>query len=123
MNKPVKVALLSASIFPGVGHFFLKKYVAAFALAGTASGCLYILIGKAVATARTITEKIQSGEVQLDTATIAELISQQTTGNEAQLIDIATAVLFASWLLGIIDSYRVGRAQDNGVVADADRLE
>ena len=33
-------------------------------------------------------------------------------GTEAQLLNIAAAVLFISWLIGIVDSYRVGRAQD-----------
>ncbi len=112
MNKTMKAALLSAFVFPGVGHFLLKKYIRGAVLAGTAFAGLYFLIAKTVETALQITEKIQSGEVQLDATTITELVSKQAMGTEAQLLNIAAAVLFISWLIGIVDSYRVGRAQD-----------
>ena len=115
MNKPMKAALLSAFVFPGVGHFLLKKYIPGTVLAGTAFAGLYFLIAKTVERALQITEKIQSGEVQLDAATITELVSKQAIGTEAQLLNIAAAVLFISWLIGIVDSYRVGRAQDKNV--------
>ena len=111
----MKAALLSAFVFPGVGHFLLKKYIRGAALAGTAFAGLYLLIAKTVETALQITEKIQSGEVQLDATTITELVSKQAMGTEAQLLNIAAAVLFISWLIGIVDSYRVGRAQDKHV--------
>ena len=73
------------------------------------------MIAKTLETALQITEKIQSGEVQLDATTITELVSKQAMGTEAQLLNIASAVLFISWLIGIVDSYRVGRAQDKNV--------
>ena len=115
MNKPMKAALLSAFVFPGVGHFLLKKYIPGAVLAGTAFAGLYFLIAKTVERALQIAEKIQSGEIQLDSATITELVSKQATGTEVHPLNIAAAVLFISWLIGIIDSYRVGRAQDKNV--------
>ncbi len=115
MNRPMKAALLSAFVFPGVGHFLLKKYIRGAVLAGTAFAGRYFLIAKTVETALQITEKIQSGEVQLDATIITELVSKQAMGTEAQLLNIAAAVLFISWLIGIVDSYRVGRAQDKNL--------
>ena len=112
MNKAAKAALLSALLFPGAGHFFLKKYVAGVVLATTSLAALYLLIAKAVEKALLISEKIQSGEVQLDVAAITELVARQATGAEAQLLNIATAVLIISWLIGIVDSYRVGYGQE-----------
>jgi hypothetical protein len=117
MNKPMKAALLSAFVFPGIGHFLLKKYIRGAVLAGAAFAGLYLLIARTVETALQIAGKIQSGEVQLDATTITELVSKQATDTEAQLLNIAAAVLIISWLIGIFDSYRVGRAQDkNGDV-------
>ena len=115
MKKPMKVALLSAFVFPGVGHFLLKKYLLGAVLASTAFAGLYYLIAKAVEKTLQIAEKIQSGEVQPDVTTITELVSKQATGTEAQLLNIAAAALLISWLIGIADSYRVGRAQDKNV--------
>ncbi len=111
----MKAALLSAFVFPGVGHFFLKKYISGAVLAGTAFAGLYFLIAKTVEKALQIAEKIKSGEAQLDAATNIDLVSKQATGTEVQLLNIAAAVLFVSWLIGIVDSYRVGRAQDKHV--------
>ena len=112
MSKATKAALLSALVFPGTGHFLLKRYITGVVLAATSFAALYLLIAKAVEKALLISEKIQSGEVQLDVAAITELISRQTTGPEAQLLNIATAVFVIAWLIGIIDSYRVGWGQD-----------
>jgi len=108
----MKAALLSALVFPGLGHFLLKKYVPGAALAGTALAGLFFLIAKTLERALQITEKLQSGEIQLDAATITELVSKQAAGSDAQPMNIAVAVLFISWIVGIVDSYRVGRAQD-----------
>ena len=111
----MKAALLSAFVFPGVGHFLLKKYIPGVVLAGTAFVGLYFLIANMVEKALQITEKIQSGEVQLDAATITELVSRQAAGTEAQPLNIAAAVLFISWIIGIADAYRVGRVLDKNV--------
>jgi hypothetical protein len=62
------------------------------------------LITKSVESALEIAEKIQSGEVQLDAATITELVSKQTTGTESQLINVATLAIIICWVIGIIDS-------------------
>ena len=115
MNKPMKAALLSTFVFPGVGHFFLKNYISGGILVGTAFAGLYLLIVKTVERALQITEKIQSGEVQLDSATITELVSNQATATDTHLLNIAGAVFVISWLIGIVDSYRIGRAQDKNV--------
>lgn len=111
MNKATKAALLSALVFPGAGHFLLKKYITGVVLGGASVAALYLLIAKAVEKALMISEKIQNGDVPLDVAVISELVKRQATGPDAQLINIATAILCLSWLLGIVDSYRVGCGQ------------
>ena len=113
MSKSKKAALISALVFPGAGHLYLKKYLSGAILVGATSGSLYYLISKTVERALLIAEEIQAGKVQLNVAEITELVSKQATGSEAQLYDIATAVIFISWLAGIIDSYRIGRVQEN----------
>jgi len=114
----MKSALLSAFIFPGVGHIYLKRYIAGALLAGTAFIALYFVITAAVERALQIVDKIQSGEIQPDVEVITELVAKQPIGTEAQLTTIAMAVLIIAWLIGIVDSYRIGRLQDGGAVAD-----
>lgn len=115
MNKSTKAVLLSALVFPGTGHFFLKKYISGAVLVSAALGSLYYLITKTVEISLQITEKIQSGEVQLDVVGITELVSKQLSGAETQAYNIATAVLLISWLVGIIDSYRIGRVKNKDI--------
>ena len=116
MNQSIKAALLSAFVFPGVGHFFLKKHITGTVLAGSALASLALVISRTVERALQIFEKIQSGEVQPDVAAITELVTKQSSGTDANLLSIASAVLIIDFLIGIADSYRVGRAQDKGGV-------
>ena len=106
----MKAALLSALVFPGVGHFFLKRHITGTVLAGAACASLYLLISEMVERVLQITDGIQRGEVSPDVAAITELVLRQPTGAEAQLLNIASTVFIISWLVSIADSYRVGRA-------------
>jgi hypothetical protein len=112
MKRRTKATLLSAFVFPGIGHFILKKRMHGTVLAATAFVSLYFLIANTVQKSLQVLEKIQSGEIQSDAASISQSVLDQTTGSETFLLRIATAALIISWLIGIIDSYRVGRAQD-----------
>lgn len=112
MKKSTKAALLSAFLFPGVGHIYLKKYTAGVMLAGVSFAAIYYLITKAIAKAFEISEKIQSGDIQLDIEAITKLVSQQSSGTDAKLLNLATIALVICWLIGILDSYRAGRARE-----------
>lgn len=112
MKNSTKAALFSAFIFPGTGHFFLKKYVQATILLSVSSYAGYYLISKSVEKALQIVEKIENGEVLPDVTAITELLSKQATGNDAQLLDFATYTVTICWLIGVIDSYRVAYLQD-----------
>ncbi|MFT6050615.1 MAG: hypothetical protein ACI9B9_000253 [Halioglobus sp.] len=110
MKKSTKAALLSACIFPGVGHLFLKKHIAGIVLMSTSLIAIYYLASTAMEKALQITEKIQRGDISLDIATITELVTKQPAGTNAQLIDIATYTFIICWVISIVDSYRLGRA-------------
>ena len=71
-----------------MGHLYLKRFtLGAFFLVGAAVAG-YIVISSAVDTANEIVAKIQGGE---------------------ESTNVATMVFLAFWLIGIIDSVRVGR--------------
>jgi len=112
MSRAIKAALLSALLFPGLGHFFLKKYIAGTVLAGVTVAGLYIVVAQAVESALQITERIRNGEIQPDVAKLTALVSGQAAGADVQLLNMATAVLVICWVAGIVDAYRIGYAQD-----------
>jgi hypothetical protein len=82
-------------------------------LAIAALTALYVYVSGAVDQVLQITEMIERGELQPDVEVITELVSRQPVGADARLINIAWAVLIIAWLIGIVDSYRVGRLQEN----------
>lgn len=91
---------------------YLKKYIPGVILVGTSLGAIYYMISKTIESALQIVEKIQSGVVQPDVAAIIEFTSKQSADSESSLLDIATAVFIICWLIGIIDSYRIGCIRD-----------
>jgi hypothetical protein len=114
----IKAALLSGLVFPGVGHLYLKRYLRGVLLAAGAAAVSYFLVSVAVNSAIDIAGKIQGGDVPLNVESISGLVSKASRGNE-QSTDIATMILLALWAIGIVDSYREGRARDRAKEPDA----
>jgi len=112
MKKSIKASLISAFVFPGAGHIYLKKYFPGLLLVGVSSLGIYYLILNMVEKALQIVEKIQLGHVQADATAINQLLSNQSTGSESALLSIATIAIAICWIIGILDSYRIGSGQD-----------
>ena len=114
MKQSLKAALFSAFVLPGSGHFLLKKHVQGALLSGVTILCAWALMSTALEKAQEISLKIQSGEIPLDITRITDEVTKQTAGGGTQLTDIATYLLGICWLVGIVDSFRVGRLLDKG---------
>ena len=111
MKKSTKAVLLSGLVFPGLGHLYLKQWIAGAILFGIAA-CSSWYIGTVVMeTAMVIVEKIQSGTVSSDIATITRLAAEQSSGTE-QATNLAKIIWLACWVIGIVGSWWQGRAQD-----------
>jgi hypothetical protein len=111
MNKPVKAVLLSVLLYPGAGHFFLKKYVSCFALAGIFSIPLIFVMNDIFNKANQVIEQIKNGEIPLDVAAITEAISTLTSGSEAHALNVKIYVMITVWVIGIFDAYRLSKAK------------
>ena len=108
----MKAALLSALVFPGLGHFYLKQRIQGFLLAGTALAALYVIVSRAADQAMQLSDKILRGEVAPDVTSITEALASQPADGGSSLMTIAYAALVITWLIGIVDSYRSGRKPD-----------
>jgi hypothetical protein len=109
MHKATKAALISAFIFPGCGHFFLKSILRGAVFSLFSAGCLFVLINFAVDIANDISEKILSGEIPLDVSRLMAEISSQLGGSAGEAPNIATLLLLICWGIAIIDSFILGR--------------
>jgi hypothetical protein len=112
MTKAIKAALLSALVLPGAGHFFLKKPIIGLLLAALAFAGLVSIVANILEHAQTIADKILSGEVPADISALSNLASSEAISMDIQQLNIATTLLLASWVIGIVDAYRVGRQLD-----------
>lgn len=116
MNRSTKAALISALIFPGIGHLYLKQYLVGFILSCTAFSSVYYLISKSLERAMSIVDKFQGGVVLPDIATITEMVTKQSMGEGTELLNLASVVFLICWIVGIIDSYRLGKKSDNEIL-------
>lgn len=112
MKKSIKASLFSAFIFPGAGHIYLKEYISGLLLISASSAGFGYLISNLLEKALQIANSIQLGHVRADTAAINQLLSNPSTGAESGLLSLATTIIAICWVIGIIDAYRIGRAQD-----------
>ena len=69
---------------------------------------LSVIARTVIRQALTIVDRVISGEISIEVAAIMELVSNSASGAEGSIINIATLVVVACWLIGIIDSYRLG---------------
>jgi hypothetical protein len=107
LKKSMKAALLSMCLFPGVGHLYLKKYVVGMLLAIGAATASYFIVSSVVQMAFEVMDKIQDGSISPDIDTIMEFVSQLSRAGEHPT-SMAMMVLFICWVIGVLDSYRVG---------------
>ena len=112
MKKSTKAVLLSALVFPGAGHIYLKKYFTGAVLISISCASLYYLISRAAEEISKIVGQIQSSAVTPDVATITDMVSKWSSSSQGQLLSNITVIITICWVAGIIDSYRLGIKTD-----------
>jgi len=109
VTRSLKAALLSGLIFPGVGHFIVKRYIRGAILITFTLIAFFLLLEEVTRQALTVIKKITNGDIPLEVGAVAELVSNSASAAESPALNIATLVVGTCWLFGIIDSYRLGR--------------
>ena len=112
MKRPSKAALLSGLVLPGIGHIVLKQYLRGSVLMLVSLLALSVIVTGISQRVWIIVDRINSGDIPVDAGAIAELVSSSTSAADSVIGNIALLVLAACWLIGIIDSYRLGVAQE-----------
>ena len=111
MKRSIKAALISGLAFPGLGHIYLKKYLAGAVLLFVAGASLYSVSVTAIDTALSVAKEIEAGSVSINEDAIGRLIEQESQG-PATATNLSLVALILSWVIGVVDSYRVGRAEE-----------
>ncbi|MEP1447684.1 MAG: hypothetical protein ABJK37_16385 [Paraglaciecola sp.] len=109
MHKATKAALISAFIFPGGGHFFLKSKLRGGVFAVFSVACLWALMSFLMDIANDISEKLVNREIPFDVSTVMAEISSQLSGSAGEMPHYTSLLLLGCWVLSIIDSFVLGR--------------
>lgn len=109
MHKATKAALMTALIFPGCGHFYLKSKLRGAIFTLFSVGCLYVLTSYVLNIANDISERILSGDIPLNVTSLMTEISSQLNNNEGASPNITILLLLSCWGIAIIDSFILGR--------------
>jgi TM2 domain-containing membrane protein YozV len=111
LKKSIKAVLLSGLVFPGLGHLYLKRWVAGIVLFGVAAFAVYYISSIAMTIAVDVSRKIETGDIPADIATVTSVVSQQFSGME-QATNLASITLLVCWVTGVVGCYWQGQTQD-----------
>ncbi len=112
MTRSIKAALLSGLIFPGIGHMVLKQYLRGSILILFTLIALSVIVTVAIRRALSIVDSISGGEIPFETGAITELASNAINSADNLVVNIALIVVGTCWVVGIIDSYKLGITQE-----------
>ena len=102
MKKSTNSILLSALVFPGAGHIYLKRIKTGLTLLTLSLAAFIYIISDIMRRAFSVVEKIQLGIVPPDTTNIMAMVEQQPSG---EFIGLAIYGLVTCWFIGITGCY------------------
>lgn len=108
MSQLIKSVLLSAFIFPGCGHFYLKKRLLGAVLLIITAICFFILLTTAIGYAQHLAAQIESGEIALNVTQISQAIKDLKLNDGSIKLTVCFYALVLSWLFGVGDCIRLG---------------
>ncbi|MDO6837016.1 hypothetical protein Q4596_15385 [Pseudoalteromonas carrageenovora] len=109
MKKDLKAALLTAVVYPGAGHFSLKKHLIGSIFAGVFSILLILTLRDIFAIAQCTANELVSGKIPMTIVGILKA-AQQPSDECAKLAQYKYVPLMVIvWALSIVDAYRLGR--------------
>jgi len=120
MKRSTKAALWSALVFPGLGHFVVRRFATGLILLCLAGWSLYSVTTSVIDTAVSLAADIQNGGMAIDSGAVGQVVAQGTA-QAGQSTQVPLTVLTLCWVIGVVDSYRVGRSQERADEASAGR--
>ena len=109
MNKPMKAALLSALVFPGVGQISIGHKKRGWFIILLNSIFLYMIISEIIKQASSLVEKMQKSGVALDYESISNKTSGLVSFSDNYSLNILLMLLIFGWIVSVIDAYILGK--------------
>ena len=90
----------------------LKQYLRGSILMLAALIAFSTIVTVVTRRALTVIDSMNSGEIPVETGAISELVSNSISSADNSIVNFSLLALAVCWLIGIIDSYRLGITQD-----------
>jgi len=107
MNRALNAALISALVFPGAGHLYLRRGARASLFLLPTLVAVVVFLNDAMAQAGAIAAQIMAGTVSADPLAIAARLEQN---GGSVLASVAVTVMVVCWIGATVDAYMLGRA-------------
>jgi hypothetical protein len=111
MKLTIKATLLSALVYPGLGHFILKKYFTCTVFLFITTYSIVNLTSNIYSKLNTIKAEIQNGNLERTFPAIRQALYEQNTLDNPALTNNAT-ILFIVWLIAAVDACRIAYAKE-----------
>lgn len=107
MNRAAAAALLSALVFPGAGHFYLRRPRRAWVFLVPALFASLVWFGNITSQVSTLLGQVEDGTLAPDPAAIAARMEAQ--GGQSPFVSFAGIVFVVFWAGSIVDSIAIAR--------------
>jgi hypothetical protein len=113
MKASYKAALLSAFVFPGFGHLYLKRYsralVVLFPVIAGLGYTIWSVTDSALNRLDDVMVKMQGGTANLQE--LSEIVGSKTL-TAGPYNDAVFYVIICIWIFAVIDAYRIGKQRE-----------
>jgi hypothetical protein len=106
MSRPLTAALISALVFPGAGHLYLKRKGRALLFIVPTLVAVAAFVSQAMEQASVLAGQILAGTLTADPVALAARLEQE--GGSA-LASAAATVMVVCWLCATVDAYLLAR--------------
>ena len=111
MNLATRAALYNALLFPGWGHFYLKKYKRGLIFILTVLAGMLSLCWTITQVAYNILKANPFPKGTADVATVIKLSMDSTKAINSNKLSLILLLIVLLWIISIIDAYRLGKKQ------------
>lgn len=108
MDRSTVAVLISALVFPGAGHMYLKRLGRGLLFIVPTVAALVYFLGVVMDRASAMVDEVLSGRTALDPVAMAARLEQQSAGG-SPLETICLWVMVLCWVGAMVDCYLLAR--------------